>query len=476
LRSCPSSFKSPTDTLTARKAFLAGNSKKPPSLQGQPIEFAKAQNKQTFYFNRPPAAATITPLPLLHPVFGQFVDDCESYVPTREDNNLVYDLSLAMSGFFSDEEARMSKFRKVMDKHGFDLAASKLEGTHYQSDGDIRIRGFCVLVVEGKLEIGSKGAEPLFQGAQYYLEFVREKAGEGIHTLPCFILYVFGEYAGPICFNFGSEPFEGAHIGFAGAAFTDRPNLQVLTPPIPLFFHNSDTKLRMTAARHLGALKKAIDRLGSYYEAVIRQTDTVSDHMFPHPTQYFSLQDHTERKFAYVLDPNIPPISEKLIFFGKTDKNEDICIKFVRSYSKDVHLRLALMGCAPVLRGFETIPGGWFMVVMDMLDGSYQRFDLLLPGPELYESVMETVVSLHQKGFVHGDLRDTNIWVNGNCNERSPSAFMLVDFDWSGVIGQVRYPMNMYVGPDLRRPGGAFDGELILAEHDVAMVDIMFNM
>jgi hypothetical protein len=53
---------------------------------------------------------------------------------------------------------------------------------------------------------------------------------------------------------------------------------------------------------------------------------------------------------------------------------------------------------------------------------------------------------------------------------------MLIDFDWSGAIEAVRHPMNMYEGPDLRRPKGAYDGEFILSEHDVGMVDIMFNM
>lgn len=159
------------------------------------------QDVPVFDFNRPPAAAATIPLPLLHPVFGQFIDDCESRAPTKEDNHLVHDLSLAMSEFFSSEEARMSKFREVMNGHGFDLTASTVEGTSYRTDGDTRIGGFCTLIVEGKLEIaGSGGAEPLFQGALYNL------AKESIHTLPCFILYVFGEYLRTICFNFGSEP------------------------------------------------------------------------------------------------------------------------------------------------------------------------------------------------------------------------------------------------------------------------------
>ena len=45
-----------------------------------------------------------------------------------------------------------------------------------------------------------------------------------------------------------------------------------------------------------------------------------------------------------------------------------------------------------------------------------------------------------------------------------------MDFDWSGEIGEVRYSMNVNRGPGLRRPKGALDGELILADHDIEIL------
>ncbi|KAG2125665.1 hypothetical protein DEU56DRAFT_715527, partial [Suillus clintonianus] len=74
--------------------------------------------------------------------------------------------------------------------------------------------------------------------------------------------------------------------------------------------------------------------------------------------------------------------------------------------------------------------------------------------------------SLHQEGYVHGDIRDMNVMVK---RDRS-TGFKLVDFDWSGKIGEIRYPMNVYRGGRLWRPDGADDGQLILAEHDVQML------
>jgi hypothetical protein len=52
--------------------------------------------------------------------------------------------------------------------------------------------------------------------------------------------------------------YAGVHIGFADAVYTDRPNIEVLTPPVPLFPHRTHVGLRTMAARHIGALKKTL--------------------------------------------------------------------------------------------------------------------------------------------------------------------------------------------------------------------------
>jgi hypothetical protein len=51
---------------------------------------------------------------------------------------------------------------------------------------------------------------------------------------------------------------------------------------------------------------------------------------------------------------------------------------------------------------------------------------------------------------------------------------MLLDFHWAGEIGEIRYPMNMNI-TEIRRPDGAIDKQLVLAEHDMAMIAYMFN-
>ncbi len=51
---------------------------------------------------------------------------------------------------------------------------------------------------------------------------------------------------------------------------------------------------------------------------------------------------------------------------------------------------------------------------------------------------------------------------------------MLVDFDWSGIIVEARYPINVNK-VDFWRPDDVSDGLLIKSDHDMAMLDRIFR-
>ncbi|KIJ13799.1 hypothetical protein PAXINDRAFT_170116 [Paxillus involutus ATCC 200175] len=191
--------------------------------------------------------------------------------------------------------------------------------------------------------------------------------------------------------------------------------------------------------------------------------------LFPHCTSFTSLDDSSQKRFRY----EEQPLDDKLIFFGTLfeDTEVAICIKFVRCYSREAHLCCASLGFAPNLRGFEQIPGGWFMVVMDKLVGYKSLADLSDSAeshlPEsVFEAISEQLKQLHLGGFVHGDIRDTNIMLK----EDNQQQFMIIDFDWAGKIDEVRYPPYVN-GRDIWRPEDAYDGELIQAGHDKAMLN-----
>ena len=70
------------------------------------------------------------------------------------------------------------------------------------------------------------------------------------------------------------------------------------------------------------------------------------------------------------------------------------------------------MGFAPALKGFERVAGRWYMIVMGAITDEFSLVDR--PSSSLYEPIKEKVAALHQQGYVHGDLRDTNLMVRKN--------------------------------------------------------------
>ena len=193
----PSAFKPLTDDVQqARQKRNRRAADKPPSTAGIPKEFEKLQTGSAgpvFAFYRPPSAAATIPITLLHPVFGQFVDDRQNHTPTMDDNELVLSLSRAMSKFYVDEYARAAKFREILMEHGIMLAASEIEGSRCKTDSDLRWKGLCYIILEAKNELGGGGAEPLFEAMLYYLKSMRKRSEEDARArLPSLILYLSG--------------------------------------------------------------------------------------------------------------------------------------------------------------------------------------------------------------------------------------------------------------------------------------------
>jgi hypothetical protein len=145
-----------------------------------PSEFAELQRdeRHTIRWNRPPSAASSIPSTLLHPIFGEFIDDCENYEPTAADNKLVWILSAAMSGFFKDESTRASTFREILQDSRFEAFVTKIEGTKFKTDGDIQSLGFRRAIIEIKNEIGSGRAQPHAQGISYYIHSTKSSVAE----------------------------------------------------------------------------------------------------------------------------------------------------------------------------------------------------------------------------------------------------------------------------------------------------------
>jgi hypothetical protein len=253
-----------------------------------------------------------------------------------------------------------------------------------------------------------------------------------------------------------------------------------LGPIIPLFYHQTNLLMQAMAARTLGSLKIALNKLKTLYDTPLLSFNPGDEFILqcPYPRSYTDSTGNTH-EFSY---EKMQTLRNQLIFFGTVsdEARSKICIKFVRRYSPEVHRFCADREHAPKLIAYEPLPGGWNMVVMDVLpidnhpsskrSGSYRQLSKMdyqdrrpLEGP-----ITSFIHELHEGGYVHGDLRDTNLFAGLD------GKFMLLDFDWAGPITKTFYPMhvNRY---DVNRPDGANDGMEITVDHDLDMLTPIFH-
>lgn len=86
----------------------------------------------------------------------------------------------------------------------------------------------------------------------------------------------------------------------------------------------------------------------------------------------------------------------------------------------------------------------------------------------LWALLLEKVAKFHDEGFVHGDLRAHNVLV-------SESDIKVIDWDFAGRNGEVKYPRDLNRGVDLWRPDEARSLRPIKREHDEAMVQYLLS-
>ncbi len=79
--------------------------------------------------------------------------------------------------------------------------------------------------------------------------------------------------------------------------------------------------------------------------------------------------------------------------------------------------------------------------------------------------VMSVVQILHQEGFVHGDIRESNILIDVESLTSDGVRIHLIDFDWAGPVGEAKYPADINK-ITVRRPDGV---GLITKQHDIDM-------
>jgi Protein kinase domain len=109
-------------------------------------------------------------------------------------------------------------------------------------------------------------------------------------------------------------------------------------------------------------------------------------------------------------------------------------VKFAERYNKRAHeiMVKAIMAADLLYCAWEQTVGLWVVIM------KYYDCDPKAPLSEADIKQLETgLQKLHSKNLVHGDIRRPNTLVDANGHPR------LIDFDWSGEVGQAWYPAHL---------------------------------
>ncbi len=121
-------------------------------------------------------------------------------------------------------------------------------------------------------------------------------------------------------------------------------------------------------------------------------------------------------------------------------QGKPVVVKFTYRYSPELHHFCAERGHAPKLLGYGTVPGGWTVVVMEFVAHGSDVVSLASRyWTRWNEDLTGLVQSFHDKGLVHGDLRDSNFIIPRD----DPRRIVLVDFDWGGEVGKAYFPTTL---------------------------------
>ncbi len=177
--------------------------------------------------------------------------------------------------------------------------------------------------------------------------------------------------------------------------------------------------------------------------------------------KYYSEPDKEYRGPYYRSCPlgaltNMKRMNAEWLFTAECNGNE-VVVKFVRtSYGKVVHEFLARHELAPKLFSVTPLQGGWQAVVMEKTNGATIPLTVTKP---IKESLKKAVCLMHEKGYVHGDLRPQNILVVDDNTVR------IVDFDWAGEYPNARYSRQLNMQCEWHSGVGC--GGIITKDHDL---------
>ena len=296
--------------------------------------------------------------------------------------------------------------------------------------------------IELKLNFGSGGKDAILQNTLYYVHAFREAPP---HLNPMILITIVG------CHFF--QVF--------GAVFG--PDDKILVDPLCdaislLNVPHDPLHLDLKFASLLYSLKRTFAKLKRYYETLSASSSC--------PCVPYYNNDST---LEYI-EP-IPICTNGRVWKGKMNDRE-VVVKFTLMYNSSVHKLLHQNGMAPEIFAEDELCGGWKVIVMEYIVGQslHECCNILThtQKQDIKDKLKNALQIMKTANFVHGDLRLPNIMI-----ESTTTSPFIIDFDWAGISGDVKYPINL--NPSVRWPDDARSGLPIRTTHDLYMIEQLFE-
>jgi serine/threonine protein kinase len=337
---------------------------------------------------------------------------------------------------FDSEEKRALEFTSIIQELGKNFLLETLSGLHYRTDRTVVVNGFHIVSWELKNEFYTSRTCPVSQNNAYFVHLQKERRERD--RSPMLLVNVVGCH----------------HLQVFGATWNGERCMCVdpLYPPISLLFVPRDPAKGVSKlAKLLSVIDKTMNELVvEYYHKPIEERERYNRGPYWTDNGHLEYEKRLTRSVVWLLE-------------GTYDEQQ-VVVKFVRShYGEAVHKLLGDSGFAPKLVCCQSLPGGWYAVVMEKLDGKHIDTDSI--NDRVKQSLKGAVNLMHEKNYVHGDLRSQNILIVND-------TVRILDFDWADTEDTAEYPpelnMSSYCNwhPDVE-PGGK-----ILKSHDIYQIDI----
>ncbi|KAJ3912726.1 hypothetical protein F5877DRAFT_84517 [Lentinula edodes] len=411
-----------------------------PSNGAKPKQFSESQAdpETRIHIDRPREPDnTSVPVALLVPSFGNFQTNVRNIAPSDRAMLFATKMANELCVIFRDEQERAQKFCSILSKFlGEDVVSNATIG-NFKTDGGVTVDkdGPARLLVSVKSE-QTGTSDPCFQLSLSYLQNTRRVCQGAVDDRNAKAAAAWVRAAATVDFNITS------------CVMTDRPQIEVLTPSVPMYYHVSNQDLFLDLNILFGDLGKLYNNPPPLNPLLPIQ------HVYPYPPR------------------RVDPI--RLVFEVETEEKDVLHVKCTQRYGAEAHRRAHELGIAPELVAYDdTLPGGWKMVVMKPIPEGYVETDSIKRGSEEQGKVRALVIAQMQRyldeGFVHGDLRAANISVDGERRN-----IMVIDYNWAGRNKEVRYPPDVRSSMEIWRPRGDLSLRAIETEHDWQMLEHLY--